>query len=424
VSGRLLAALLLAAVPSFARAAAAGAPERTLSFDSGYLKPMNSNKAVSGFVFELGELASYGTLERPALKDRDDAAGAALRTGALFLYYGFYHTVGGVSFHEFGHGSRALASGALFARYFGDGLGTSGDYFSYAGDLAVHPGRWWLGEKDTVYSDLNAAGRYWGVRLNAAGNRLVDDRYGFIATAGGVNNEMFLADRLEERMFYDDGFGSVAFFPVYLAGKVAALTYGAGTNSDMGRIFSNPAYEDRGIRKGDANLADAAALLLSADTYAYLKGAYEYAARGRTAVRTPSVRGFALPGVNAYLQYPGVSYKIASGYAAGRRLKVRFGYEAVLKGGHQGEWDLGAATRVLGATLSAAVVADQDQPKYGSWSIAADRDVLERFNVRVAADRYDSRTLYGMRNSPRLRTDGGGVVGQDTQVSGRVSFRY
>jgi len=204
------------------------AREKTISLDTGYIPEMNSNRGFRHFGLEWVDLnATFLGMANESLP-LDFIPHGEVIFNSLFTFYTM--NVYGVTFHEYGHGTRLEALGyrtkyrsgetgsttdspwVFFSRRFADAFNNA--YAVYD----VHD-REFLAENRTY---VNADGT-----LTNDGNILI--------TSGGFNNSMSFAGKLSERLRSDGGVHPTELIAYSLA-KLDAFYYSDSIDGDLKKL--------------------------------------------------------------------------------------------------------------------------------------------------------------------------------------------
>jgi len=383
--------------------------ERTLSFDSGYFRERNSDRAWEQFGREWVDANAYA-LEQLNAGERwgFSREGEFMLGTALGLYT---MNVYKVSHHEFGHGSRL------------EGLGYRTKYRSGAtGSTTRSPwlffGRRFLDPFNDAYAVYSTSDREFTspVRrfVNADGTLTNDGK--ILITTGGLNNSMAFAGSLGDRL-RERGAGHYSEWLPYTMAKIDATFYGRGDGdlSDLETYYSNKGVS---ISKTDMRAANLVSFALSASTWSYLIGAADYTQGGRPWVKSYTYNGFALPDVENYLTTRGMSWKLSSGYRWDAHTYFPFSAEAVLSGAGQQEYTLGMRHR-NGLWHDSAVDASLRLGRGVGFGLGFTQRLSEQWSLTLGWDHYNGRNLHGERNAVSFE-DGE----SSDEIWARISFIF
>lgn len=361
---------------------------RTLSFDTRYVFETYSNDAVAHFGIEALDLAVL-----PAEAITIGGSGGNLMRGILMLTStGLLSRAYKLSFHEFGHGTRAAAWG--FHPYFGYGRAPvdpdltelDDDFFSFfVGSLWERGGYTYLPNGDELFAPPSDA------ELDAAGFEL-------FWRAGGINNEMLISERLEDRI--RRGGGQAGMLTTWVFSKIAPDRYGnAHRIGDVDAVLDW--YDAKGyeIERGDLRHGAVVATLASASTYELVYRTARVLAGDPIRYRAWAPFGIELPNVSFYMTTSGLTYRVSTGYRRGRwRFPVKV--ERVSRGDRRTELTLGSEWSPGPYRFGTRVTIGEHVG--GAFSV--DRRVGERFLVAGGYTLYDARNLLGERMIPSVES--------------------
>ncbi len=356
--------------------------KRTITIDSNYGVNSNSNKSISNAALEL--IGVDGFIQDTALKSNSKFGRSAVV--AYSLLSPITHAVQ-TSFHEFGHGSRDIAYGGSAVYFVGSNRDKPyNNFFSY-----------FLGVMTDPYSGGAARVR-----------RRFDDEKTLIVSAGGLNNQMYLAEKIQDKMLLDD-VSHIAYGSTYFFGKLSTVLYPCGSenlstvNAGNDKCSMLRQYRILGNDFSESQLDDAnrASLYLSSDTYLFLKSYYDFISNGKTEVKPFIVNQFYLPNVSNYYNSKGISYKLDSGYRINNSATLVFGYEAIWSGQSQSELSVGINLRHNKYGLFLKTIAGHDSTSEVDFSYQIKQD----FKAHIGVDSYNANSLYGQRNIPYYTVD-------------------
>jgi hypothetical protein len=406
------AAFLLSALLLHGAASAEGFQgTRSLSFDSGYVPSLTSNRAFwqFGIEFEGASSLVFDGLDQVGL-----GSSLLTRSGLLLGTYLFWPLVQESYFvanHELGHGSRMVAMG-LEPYYVWRSKGTANrNIFSF-----FIQG---LGAGSAAYANADA------------GNLSVTppDNWSASITAGGMNNSAMFAEALEDHVLLGDG--HIMEYIAYTRAKEDAANYvqnsesgdtgGTDESNDVKNILSH--YAGRGFNITGSNI-EAGSLLsrwLSATHWSYVIGAVRYVVVGNPSVPQPVIGSLKLPDFSHYLMYEGLSLKVRTAIVATTAqfpLEVEYVYkgDAVLEvsAGYRGLRELARGRKGVNSLQLYA-------NSKGAFGAKAQRDspLGERLVGSLGASVYQSNLLEGQRNIARFASTNLGY-----EAWGRLSWIY
>ncbi len=362
-------------------------PMRSFSLDSRYFIRTNSNRAMGQFGIEMVNLA---TLPADLI-----GRGSKLRNvgqGLVFLFTASYLTEGfSLTYHEFGHGSRNSAIGYRVQYAFG-----------------------------SVQKNLNSAKRYdnifsfylrtfyknGGFALRTSENarftpfteeKQRELRWNILRRAGGMNNEMFYTELIEDEVYRHGG--HIGFLSAYLKGKLSPSHFSdsAGKFGDLNRVVT--AYEEQGfpIDKDKIDSGSQIAFYFSAMTYQLFYQTFRMFTGKSYRFQPWEYRGLQLPNTSFYMTRSGLSHKVRSAYRSGS-WRFPFAVEHVFEGNRRTEVSFGAEKRCerVGYGLTAII----------GKQLEIELDVSYRldkwFLISAGYSLYDVRNLHGERLIPSL----------------------
>jgi hypothetical protein len=243
--------------------------------------------------------------------------------------------------------------------------------------------------------------------------------YMIIGAAGGMNNEIQLAEKISDDIYLKKK-TSVYFFYcnhiMYLYNRISPCTYDYSAKEEGDDPFDIIHWFKK---KGETNFkkwtickAGLASLLLSATTYSiFLDKPLQF-------------HGFRIPDVFAYITTKGMSYKVVSGYEIDDDLNLIFGFESTFKKpvAESTECSLGInhLTAICGKfpiSYSGIVTFGQVPDFEASCSIPLSKN----FSARVGCEIYSVKSLQGQRNATtNMKKDNG----FSSNFFACVSYRY
>lgn len=390
-------------------------PELTLSFDSGYIPYMNSNRGIRHFNLEVTKAVTWGDVQLAqwAAYNLSPTWGALARTAYFYLLYGYALTPFTTAFHEFGHYSRSRAFGYDAYMIHGHDVdGTRHDnYWSY------------LTSGFTSFSSWGAglAGISGGTMGQDVPDTLKrDDNAWIIVSAGGLNNEMSLSEAIGDDLFYRGGYSG--YFWPYLAGKTSTANYISAFRS-TDELTGDPDqlvdyYKAKGydISKTKMMWMSYGSALLSATTYNLLWNFFTPGDPARR-VNTFEVAGIRLPDTEFYMNYAGLSYKFKTGLALrDQGIFIPVNYEQVFYGDPMGEISGGAVVMMPeGLTVGGLLLMNLSNLGLGA-SLFGEYTV-QRYRISAGTDLHHTLTLEGARNATTYEA---GLY--SVEIWGRVSY--
>ena len=389
---------------------------RTLSFDSGYIKSENSNRAFSQFGLEWLDAQSF--LFDTLHKTESPLGNGLFLLGASLAAYPLTVDYFMLSFHEFGHFGRAYAVGldprfepraSNFFDFFGDRLSRPVEDAS----IFVPVDRRFVSPNDDRYVTPGP------FAFTPSTDELFSTEWGIVFGAGGVNNEMRFASDLAERLKY--GEGHVYEWVPYMFGTFSSVVYDLEFptgQSDLRSVSRDYGKKGLSISVPDMTRANLLSFLGSAATWSYGKGIWDFVAAGESRIKALSVKGVYLPTVSNYLTTQGISFRVASGYRLNENVVFPFAVEFIGVGGTGQEYNVGwRHTDFLLKGLAPSVSLTMGRGLDVNASLSYDASRWTRITFGV--ERYDVDSFYGERNITSTETGG-----SSSQVWGRFSFLY
>lgn len=363
--------------------------ERSFSFDSGYFRERNSDRAWENFGREWVDLNAYALEQLNANEHWGfSREGGFLLGSALGLYT---MNVYKVSHHEFGHGTRLEALGYRTKYRSGTTGSTTRAPWQFFGRRFLDP----FNDAYAIYSTSDREFTSPVRRFVNADGTLTNDGK-ILITTGGLNNSMAFAGSLGDRM-RERGAAHYSEWLPYTMARLDATFYsrGSGDLSDLETYYSNKGVS---ISKTDMRVANLVGFALSASTWSYLLGTGEYATGGEPWVQGISYNDFALPDVENYLTTHGMSWKLSSGYRWDAHTYFPFAAEAVLTGAGQQEYSLGMRQQNW-LWDDSSVNADLRLGSGVGLGLGFSQRLSEQWSLSLGWDHFNGRNLHGERNA-------------------------
>jgi hypothetical protein len=371
---------------------------RTLSFDSRYVVRTYSNAAFAEFGIEFLELTSVAIDVVPA-GNRFANIGRGL---LAMVVPGIAGQAFGLSYHEFGHGTRAAAAG--YRPRFGLGsISTEAEveaalargdlhesFFGYFANSFFEGSGYSLADPDAVlFAPLTE-------------QELTETRWRVLMTTGGLNNEMLFAERIEDQIYR--GGGHVGLIGAYVNGKVSAGQYaGGGVFSDVGNAVAQ--YRALGFDIGESDIDNASTLsfFLSTEGYELIYRLVRVFMGDPLRYQPWTWSGIEPLNTSFFMTRAGLSYRFRSGYRTGP-WRFPVAVERVFNGDGRTELSIGGEWT---GELTGAPVALRGEITVGQQlggMVRAERRFGERFLIGGGYALYDSRNLRGERLIPSLES--------------------
>jgi hypothetical protein len=412
----LIAAVLCCSMlsPSFALAASSADPKVKLLKDSlkkdsitlntAYLNGQYTNKQLANFNIELLNVTDRIFQNVKSVEN----AKATLVSYITYLFLMRCNRRASTALHEVGHGLRCKSYGIDYA--FGEGDSNKNpdfqkneNFFQYFIESFLEP---------------DGLTRFNPKQVNKLKETL-DNNYSFcnamiICDAGGMNNQMQLAEKISDNIYSKKKMPDFLSYMVYLKNMVNPGIYDIIAEKKM----SNDPFSiihwfgkkgENNFKKGTIAKAGLASLLLSATTYSVFTD------------KPLEFHGFRLPDVFPYITTKGMSYKVVSGYEIDDDLNLIFGFETTLKNPVT-ECSLGinhltAISDSLPISYRGIVTFGQGLDFEASCSVALSKN----FSAGLGCEIYSVKSLQGQRNATaNMKKDNG----FSKNFFAFVSYRY
>ncbi|MBH38362.1 hypothetical protein CL658_04955 [bacterium] len=368
-------------------------PLAEVSLDSGMLIQPYTNRGIGLFTLYNHDLLSslYWRFDQ-RISMIYKPAGVFVRGFLTGLLKKQYHLgeLYRIAYHELGHGSRAEAFGYR-VMYSTSETENVDSYYRLVFDLLRHS------------TSITGAWAHYYSDLNVHDSVDVSDE-SLIISAGGVNNEMYLAHLIENR-FYDRRVTSVYDFYHYLLAKLAVDNYVSYEQDhpdfmgDMYRVRQLYQTKDIDITYPELKRYNGYAILLSSSFWAFLDGWSRYVVKGIDYIEYYEKFGFRLPDINFFLTSHGPSYHIQSGYRFADHTTVPFAVEYVFIGDQQIEYTMGLQRRWTDYWLT------QSEIRWGE-SVGVSQSFRYSLSSKLAMtlgfDLQQFKNLYGERHIKTL----------------------
>ena len=365
---------------------------RTFSFDSRYVVRTYSNDAVSGFGVDVLNLSTLPTeLIEPSTRLRNAGQGVLLLVGSTILGQAF-----SLAYHEYGHGTRAAAAGQK-PRY---GFGTISTDAQVQAALQAPPEyesllRYFLGSLFTQNGyTLNTPNDTLFTPLSR--EELFETGWAVLLTAGGLNNEMLFAERIEDEAYRDGG--HIGFITTYVNSKLSASQYDlTGPFGDVGNTVLN--YQAMGfdIDQDRIDSASRTSFFLSGLSYQLIYQTVRMFTGASIRFTAWEPGGVQLPNTSFFMTRSGLSYRVRTGYRTGS-WRFPLAVERVFEGDKRTEVSIGAERGLERMHLRARATVGEGI----GVALGADYRIRERIDLSAGYALYDSRNLLGERLIPSL----------------------
>ena len=387
------AAWVLTATLALAPVAVAGQTAdtvRTFSLDSRYVGRSYSNDAMAGFGIGLFNLATLPIqLIEPSSRLRNVGRGLLLLVESIFVGEAFL-----ITYHEYGHGTRAAARG--WRPRYGFGLILTDADLQAA--LQGPP------EHETFFGFFfNSFGQ--GSAYALAGpddllftppsEDLVED-WAILLNAGGLNNEMLFAERIEDEISRNDG--HIGFLPAYVNAKLSTIQYSVvGVFGDVDNTVRS--YQAMGfdIDQDRIDSASRASFFLTSLSYQLIYQTVRMFTGESIRFTAWAPGGVELPNTSFFMTRSGLSYRVRTGYRTGP-WRFPLAVESVFEGDGRTEVSLGAERHLARTYLRARATFGEAL----GVGLSADYRIRDKVALSAGYTLYDSRNLLGERLIPSL----------------------
>jgi hypothetical protein len=384
---------------------------RSFSLDSRYFVQTHSNVAAGQFGVDMANLTTLtADLISPGSRLRDAGRGLSVLVTSFYLGEAF-----SLAYHEYGHGTRNAAVG--FGSLYGFGtLRTAEDAQAALAAGGLHDNflTYYLGSITTGTGGF-ALRTTEGAPFNPlSAERRSELAWDGLRRAGGMNNEMFFSELIEDEVYRNGG--HVGFFSGYVKGKLSASGFSSSSNEfgDIGRVVSFYQAQGLAIDQDAIEAASWKAFLLSTLSYQVTYTALGVFVGQPFRFRPWTVRGIEPPNTSFYMNRDGLSLKVRSGYGRGA-WRFPVSVERIIEGVTTTE--VGAGVQRRGTPFGFDVHLTAGRRLEGQF--------LVRYLLRLALELsggytlFDQRNLSGARLIPSLQ---GGSVYHGVHV--RLAFLY
>lgn len=380
----------------------------SITFSSAYFESQYTNKQLVNFGLEL--IRGTTRLEDFITNNFDNEKKKRYtKWFARAMYILFIHRSFNTAYHEIGHGLRVKAYGKDFQLTFVNNhskFKKDQNFFKFF--------------VKNLFNFSRACCRFDFPIYLKDGEIICEgfkDDEDLIVDAGGMNNEVYLTERIS-RDLHNRGRLTFAESFAYFYGKLSPIGYAllddliGDPNGDPVKINSD--YKKLGISatRHDIALGGLMSILLSGTTYSIIKSKFS-----RDKHVTPiSFYNFQVPDVFSYVTSKGVSYRFVSAYKCMDNLKFLFGAEHVFHGKSTTEVHLGADITFYNANLQFVTTFCNGF----NFEAACCIPVIDSLSINVEAGTYACKSMLGERHSKDLKD--GKERCNDIAVS--ISYRY
>lgn len=313
-----------------------------------------------------------------------------------FQYYYFNSTFMSTPFHEFGHATRFRSYIPKSVTYTigNPGSDTTSSYFI-------------MFLKRIKYINNGASTRGF---IPGGLSTQESAKVNIINTAGGMNNEIFLANHIAER-FYQRG-GSAPDLFAYIQNKLSPFDYSqiSSSSGDPQSLEDDFASIGKNITRADFQKAFRNTLLASGTLYSLIWGGLKFIFTGDQSLTPIEFFGFSLPDFASFINSKGVSLQTTIRYRLNPSLNFGFSYENVYLGDSYTQispyiyynFKIGSGffnTYSVNARIDYGM-GDGNTDIGGSFYTEAEN---ENFGTFLRYTFYNSKNLYGERNTPSVQ---------------------
>ncbi|MBF0297828.1 MAG: hypothetical protein HQK51_03865 [Oligoflexia bacterium] len=381
--------------------------ERFISYDNEYNVNLNNNRSIGNFEVEFIQLESgiFDLVSKKTLVGKNPFTRSILNFVSLYPLWITTKALS-ISYHEFGHGTRSKALGyEVDYHFFNDGKSYDNywDYFVASFSQNTNGG----------YSRA-----YGTAKFNSPFNAIDTS---IITYAGGLNNEMFLAETIENTIYNYNGHSLM--FVNYVTGKLSTEGYIRNEKSIPSDFKGDPTvlsekYHEKGIyiNRSDLGNASIISLLASSTTYSLLYGNIKYLSTGNSVVKTFKLGPLRIPDTSFYINPNGISFKISSGYSYGSSgSKFPLAIEFISKGKSVIEPTFGIRHEFLNHAVQLSCTGINGLSIEGRFEFRLGKNI----NITAGFNHYDIRNMLGTRMIKSFDSNA-----DSSDIWGRLSILY
>ena len=239
---------------------------------------------------------------------------------------------------------------------------------------------------------FNTSGRTSYYPLNRANKILAKER--LIVAAGGINHEMYLAERIADGIWNGNLRGSLPI-GAYMWARISPMLYSFNSSGSSGHDINNieKFAKELGVNISKSKLQTAYTIsLLGGTIYSMIC----HLSSHNNDIEPVTFNNFRIPDIFPYVTSYGVSYKFVSGYKMNDIVSFNLGYERVFHGKRKHEFSLGINSKLdildFGANIYFGCVG------LGIDAIAAIK-VTEKISLNLRLASYATRGLMGERHA-------------------------
>jgi len=381
-----------------------------LTLDNGYTKANNSNRSILEFAHTVNDLTVRLYQWADQKVQHKYIGNIYLKTYFLYSLFGNYHlgSLNRLTYHEFGHGSRIIAGGhpisdvkynVVYGEF--DAPKSSKNFVNHYFDL-------WIEILKNPFINGAQAGTN-KINLKVIPN-LNKKSWNMLISASGVNNEMFLASSMEDK-FYHESESSIFNFPTYLATKLSSYHYAKSelnknSGDDGGDLLGIIQYfkdeKNINLTLNDFKKYNLIACFLSSTFWEYFMGTKDYFLDNQTTVYQNSWGPIRKPNIAFYINQPGLSYEISSGYRINSKTYIPIKIEYVFLGDTQLEGRIGYS-RIFKESFQLS--SELRIGKKVGITQSVRYFLSKKIMIQVGYSYYNANNLYGARHIPHISSD-------------------
>jgi hypothetical protein len=379
----------------------------SVSFSSAYFEGLYTNKQLANVNLEFLRAS-----DRLLASDKIHKS-VWLFKYALFLLLLWFNEKAGTALHEIGHGLRARSYGIdfmLIQDYYND-FYKNENFFNFLINNLFNTGRAACATNPYEIANLEKYFQEQG-EINNFYN------FAIIFSAGGINNNIYLAEKIAEDIHFKNSLQRHLPYLEY----VFNLLYGAiydkiakQPGDDPYNIIHDFNLKGRDdFKKNTIFTAGIKSLFLSATTYSSLYSLL---------TNKPMVKplGFRLPDVFSYITTKGMSYKVVSGYELNEALNLIFGFESVFGKEAATEINLGLNHQTMIANFPMSYKGIITFGQGLDLEASAQSPILKYFDVGLGCEIYSVTSLMGQRHALTNMKEGSGY---SRTLFAFIQYRY
>lgn len=347
-----------------------------ISFFSGYLPAQHTNQQIGNFGIDLINLGNYAI---DKIGQEHNIWQFVTGIGFGYLYYIF-----GLSHHELGHGLMCRAFNMKYdfvaEKEKADLQKNRENFWTYYFKNITHFCR----SGATAYSNNPPLSKYEDLMISTA----------------GMNNEMYMAERIFDALHNGDLSDGYLTKAAYLYCKFSPMIYSSSTDQSSDAHYIEENYQHLGIdvKKSDIKTAYA----VSAFGGMIISSIADYFVEKYSDDEESFVKNIKSPDLYSYVTSYGVSYKLVGGYRLNENLILKIGFEHVTYGNAKNEFSIGGVARFnhkFKPEISGMLY-------FGcaglSIECAVSAFISKRLKLSVGLGSYTTRSLHGERHAKKM----------------------